>query len=246
MEAAELNLSGWNAIAAVGATVSWLSSMAIIIFYQIRLRMLSSDKERYDYVNRYEVAFLWYVALIVIVGGCLYGNSAILDFSTVWLVVRGLLTVVLGIIMALVIRHLLRFHYPFYMEKRLRRYRYRPRMSPTGVPMRLLTEQEEDAYLDESMLAEENIFSLDYDVWKDEETGFVKVEKYAGYLHALQCPACTCQTMKIAREVVLKQPAHSEDGLLEKHYHCGYCRHTMRKTVRLRHSGKIRETGATQ
>ena len=246
MNSADLNFSDWNVVAATGASALWVSALLILLGYAARLRMLGSDKDRYDFVNRHEVGVLWIVALILIVGGCLFGNSAILDFAVVWLVIRGLLTVVLGIVVALVIRHILRFHYPFYMEKRLRRYRYRPRVSPTGVPMRLLTEQEEDAYLDEGMLAEENIFSLDYDVWKDEETGFVTVEKYAGYLHAQQCPACTCQTMKISKEVILKQPVNREDGLLEKHYLCSYCRHSMRKTVRLRFSDNIHETGSSR
>lgn len=246
MAATELDLSGWNTIAAAGATASWLLGLVILLVYAVRLSMLGGDKERYDFVNRYEIDVFWVVALIFILGASLFGNSAILEFSMMWLVIRAMLTVVLSIVVALVVRHILRFHYPFYMEKRLRRYRYKPRVSPVGMPMRLLTEQEEDAYLDEGMLAEENIFSLDYDVWKDEETGYVKVEKYAGYLHALQCPACSCQTMKISREVILKQPVNREDGLLEKHYICSYCRHSVRKTVRLRSSGNIQETGTSQ
>ena len=38
--------------------------------------------------------------------------------------------------------------------------------------MKLLSEEEEDAYLDEGQQAEENVFSVDYDVWIDEETGY--------------------------------------------------------------------------
>ena len=41
--------------------------------------------------------------------------------------------------------------------------------------MRLLSEDEEDVYLDEGMQAEENIFSVDYDVWIDEVTGDINV-----------------------------------------------------------------------
>lgn len=175
----DLDLSGWNAYAVTGAVASWTTGIAILAYHFIRLRTLGSDKERYDYVNRCEIDHLWRALLFLIFGGCLFGNSAIMEFSTLWIVVRAVLTVALGVVILLVLNHLLRFHYPFYMEKRLRKLRFRPRISPTGAPMRLLTEQEEDAYLDEGMLAEENIFSLDYDVWKDEESGFIKVEKYA-------------------------------------------------------------------
>ena len=51
--------------------------------------------------------------------------------------------------------------------------------------MKLLSE-EEDVYLDEGMQAEENAYSVDYDVWIDEKTGFTKIEKYNGRLHALK------------------------------------------------------------
>ena len=62
--------------------------------------------------------------------------------------------------------------------------------------MKLLSEEEEDVHLDEGMQAEENIFSVDYDVWIDEETGFTQIDKYAGHLHALECPECSYQTLK--------------------------------------------------
>ena len=44
--------------------------------------------------------------------------------------------------------------------------------------MKLLSEDEEDVYLDEGMQAEENVFSVDYDVWIDEESGYTKIEKH--------------------------------------------------------------------
>ena len=42
------------------------------------------------------------------------------------------------------------------------------RAAPFLVRLVLLSEDEEDAYLDEGMQAEENVFSVDYDVWIDE------------------------------------------------------------------------------
>ena len=40
--------------------------------------------------------------------------------------------------------------------------------------MRLLREDEEDIHLNEGMQAEENVFSIDYDVWIDEKTNDIK------------------------------------------------------------------------
>jgi DNA-directed RNA polymerase subunit RPC12/RpoP len=151
----------------------------------------------------------------------------------------------MGMIVALVVQNLLKFYYPFFIEKRLKVLRYRPRISPkTGKAMKLLSEDEEDAYLDEGMQAEENVFSIDYDVWKDEETGYVKIEKYSGHLHALQCPECNYQTFKVVREEILKAPTQTEEGELAKHYQCGYCGYKAKKNVTLRMSQKFEESTA--
>lgn len=90
--------------------------------------------------------------------------------------------------------------------------------------MRLLSEEEEDVHLDEGMLAEENVFSIDYDVWIDEKSGDVKIEKYEGRLQALQCNSCGFYTMRIVREEVVKQPEGKNPGELVKYYECSYCK----------------------
>ena len=75
-----------------------------------------------------------------------------------------------------------------------------------------MSEDEEDVYLDEGMQAEENVFSIDYDVWVDEETGYTKIEKYSGHLHAIQCPECNYQTFKVVSEEIIAQPTELEIG----------------------------------
>jgi len=88
------------------------------------------------------------------------------------------------------------------------------------------------------------VFSIDYDVWKDEETGYVKIERYSGHLHALQCPECNYQTFKVVREEILKIPVGLEEGQLLKHFQCGYCGYKAKKTVVLRVSQKYEESSA--
>lgn len=90
--------------------------------------------------------------------------------------------------------------------------------------MRLLTEDEEDVHLHEGMQAEENIFSIDYDVWIDEKTKEVRIEKYQGHLISLQCHNCGFYTMRVLREEIIET---NEDGTpkeLLKHYQCTYCK----------------------
>jgi hypothetical protein len=236
----------WNQLAANVAFAAWGLGLLVVLGYFVRLLAISESKDKYDFINRYEIRVLWVASIILIVGACFFVNSNIIQLSNLWIFVYVFTTISMGMIVALIVQNLLKFYYPFFIEKRLKVLRYRPRVSPkTGKVMKLLSEEEEDVYLDEGMIAEENVFSVDYDVWKDEETGFIKIEKYAGHLHALQCPECNYQTFKVVREEILKQPSATEEGELLKHYQCGYCGYKAKKTVVLRQHAKAEAATAT-
>lgn len=238
--------AAWNGMALNIAYASWALGILVVLGYIVRLSTVSDNKDKYDFINRHEVNLLWYASLIIIVGACLYFNSNILELTTVLIFVRIFLTAMMGTIAAMIVLNLLKFYYPFFIEKRLKVLRYKPRISPkTGKPMKLLSEEEEDAHLDEGMQAEENVYSVDYDVWKDEETGFLKIEKYAGHLHAIQCPECNYQTFKVNREEITKQPSETEQGEIIKHYQCSYCGYKARKTVVLKVQVKTPAAAAT-
>ncbi len=235
----------WNGMAANLSYVFWAAAILIALGYFLKLSNTNGNKGKYDFINRYEIRVLWIASIVFVIGLCLYGNSGIVKFSAVLFFVRGFLTIAGGMIIGLIIQNLLKFYYPFFIEKRLKVLRYKPRISPkTGKPMKLLSEEEEDAYLDEGMQAEENVFSVDYDVWKDEESGHIQIEKYAGHLHAIQCPECNYQTFKVVKEEITKSPSFSEEGEIVKHYLCGYCGYKAKKTVVLRQQTKPEETSA--
>jgi hypothetical protein len=99
--------------------------------------------------------------------------------------------------------------------------------------MKLLSEEEEDVHLDEGMQAEENVFSVDYDVWVDEETGDVQIEKYPGHLIAYQCNSCGFQTMKLVKEEIVLAPTEYTDGEMIKNYQCTYCKSKRSRTVKV-------------
>ncbi|HNP94198.1 MAG TPA: hypothetical protein PKJ63_01170 [Cyclobacteriaceae bacterium] len=235
----------WNNLAANIAMACWAAGLLVILGYFLKLAITSDSKTKYDFINKYEIKVLWIASLIIVVGACFFANANIIELNALWIFVRVFTTVSMGMIVALIIQNLLKFYYPFFIEKRLKVLRYKPRISPkTGKPMKLLSEEEEDAYLDEGMQAEENLFSMDYDVWKDDETGYIKIEKYAGHLHAIQCPECNYQTFKVVREEIIKEPTATEEGELLKHYQCGYCGNKARKTVHLKTSSKLQESQA--
>lgn len=235
----------WNGLAANIAYACWAVGLLVVLGYLVRLATTGDSKNKYDFINRYEINVLWIASLIIIVGACFYANSNIIELNALWIFVRIFTTVSMGMIVALIVQNLLKFYYPFFIERRLKVLRFKPRISPkTGKAMKLLSEEEEDAYLDEGMQAEENVFSVDYDVWKDEETGYIKIEKYAGHLHALQCPECNYQTFKVVKEEIIKAPTDTEEGELLKHYLCGYCGHKAKKTVHLKMQTKAEESQA--
>jgi len=240
-----LKYADWNNMASTIAYGAWGLAILIVIYHVIRLATMNDAKTKYDFINRAEIKTFWIASVILVAGCAFYANAAIVKLSPLLIFVRIFTTCAMGLIVALIIQNLLKFYYPFFIEKRLKVLRYKPRVSPkTGKAMKLLSEDEEDAYLDEGMQAEEEVFSVDYDVWKDEETGYVKIERYSGHLHALQCPECNYQTFKVVREEILKNPSAGEEGELMKHYQCGYCGYKAKKTVTLKISQKFEESSA--
>lgn len=238
---AYLYLEKWNAFGRYLSFILVGLGLLIIIYHYLRLLFTTEYKIRYDYINKNEIRSLWLSSLFIIIGVGVFMNTLYDEGEIIWLLVRVFVTIMLGLILGVIISNLLKFYYPFYIEKRLRRLRYLPRKSPkTGKPMKLLSEEEEDVYLDEGMQAEENVFSVDYDVWIDEETGYTKIEKYAGHLVALQCPECSYQTLKVVKEEILESPTEGEEGELMKFYKCDYCGYKERKAFRI---AKLKKAG---
>ena len=157
--------------------------------------------------------------------------------NVAWFFVRFFIAICFGTLVAYVSILIVKYYYPTRMQKKLDKWRFMPRINPkTGNTMKLLSEEEEDVHLDEGMQAEEEVFSVDYDVWIDEETQDVKIEKYDGFLKALKCGSCGFQTLKIKQEEILSPATKEEDGELLKHYVCSYCksiRTTAHKIARL-------------
>lgn len=235
-----LYLEKWNTMGKPLSFAVMAAGLLIILYHSLRLLFTAEYKNKYDYINKSEIRMLWISSLFIIVGLGIFSNTLVNEGEIIWLLVRIFVTVMMGLIVAVIISNLLKFYYPFYIEKRLRRLRYTPRKSPkTGKPMKLLSEEEEDVYLDEGMQAEENVFSVDYDVWIDEETGFTKIEKYAGHLVALQCPECSYQTLKVVKEEILESPTENEEGELMKFFKCDYCGYKERKAFRIARLKKV-------
>jgi hypothetical protein len=229
----------WNHYMELGGTASLVIAGIIFLYHEFRILQIKDYKEKYDYVNLHEIQYFWYTLMFIIIAGGFFGNAV----ATEKIIHRGMLffwvrlfITLSGATMAYFIFYgMVRIYYPRSVEKRLVKLRNTPRISPSGNAMRKLSEEEEDAHLDASQIAEEAsaVHSVDYDVWIDEKTGFKKIEKYMNYQHAEECPNCGYVTLKIDTEEVEKVPTTTETGVLAKHFRCGYCKHREVKRVTL-------------
>jgi hypothetical protein len=228
-------LQNWNYLGTLIAGIAAGIGVAIILYHLVKLSSIRDKKHKYDYINRSEIDLLWYATIAFIAGIAVFINTiAMIEPEPVWFFVRLFVTIMFALIVGVIAQNLLRFYYPFYVEKRLKKLRFSPRVNPeNGNYMKLLSEEEEDVHLDEGMQAEENMFSIDYDVWIDEATGFTKIEKYNGHLHALQCPECSYQTFKVKKEEIIIAPTTSTEGELVKFYSCAYCGNKAKKAFKV-------------
>jgi hypothetical protein len=198
----------------------------MLLFYFGKRITIKNYKKRYDFISKYEIKVLWNSAVIWLIALVIYPRTIVSETILISEFVDLFIEISLALIIGTAIYYTLKYYYPRYLNRQLKRLRYMPRMSPkTGKPMKLLTEEEEDVYLDEGMQAEEDVFSVDYDVWIDEETGYTKIEKYFGKYTAKECPNCGYQTLKVEKEELLIAPTEYASGELLKRYKCTYCGH---------------------
>ncbi|MDQ3537082.1 MAG: hypothetical protein M3421_15805 [Bacteroidota bacterium] len=224
-------LTTWGQL---GAFIFIGAGSLIFVYHMVRVMLAGEPKDKYDYIIRHEIKYLWYSSLMLIIGAVLYFNTYVVEVEMVRFVIKVLAASMIATLIGVVVVNMLKFYYPFYMEKRLKKLRYTPRISPkNGKAMKLLSEEDEDVYLNEGMQAEEHIFSVDYDVWLDEETQYIKIEKYAGHLHALKCPECKYQTLKVTKEAIIEGPTETSGGELMKYYKCSFCNNKEKRSFKI-------------
>jgi len=218
----------WHNVMIIGTVFMVALGIVVYLTHKLKLASIKDYHSKYDFLNKNEIRDY------KIVTGCfglafmfavnLYGMNSINEMG-VWFFVRIFMSFAGGTLIGYISYLVLEYYYPTRLDKKLKRWRFTPRTNPsTGNKMRLLSEEEEDVHLDEGMLAEENVFSVDYDVWIDEKTGDIKIEKYQGKLQALQCNTCGFYTLRIKKEEVTKMPEGNTPGELVKYYECSYCK----------------------
>ena len=219
-------IEGGHQIMFIAAIVSVVTAFIILLIHFIKLSAIKSYKGKYDYlklnrIKAYQFFYFSLAASVFFIGNTI-GDDTVVK-SLVYVFVRLFISMCVGVLIGYIIYLVLKFYYPTFLERKLTVLRYTPRISKTGNEMKLLSEEEEDVHLDAGMQAEENVFSIDYDVWVDEHTGEVQIEKYLGYLEALECGSCGFNTLKLQKEEILSPATEEKEGQLLKMYKCTYC-----------------------
>ena len=217
----------WHDIMLIGSILMVSLSLILYLIYQLKVSSISDLKTKHDFINRSEIKWFKWVFHLLGIGAAmainLYGKNELTSISVAFFV-RLFFSLAGATLIAYIATLILDYYYPTRLNYKLRRLRYTPRNSSSGNRMKLLTEDEEDVHLDEGMRAEENIFSIDYDVWTDEKTKEIKIEKYQGHLIALQCHNCGFYTMRVQREEIVERNEDGSPKELIKHYQCTYCK----------------------
>jgi hypothetical protein len=218
----------WHQVMLFGSVAMFLTGILVYLGHKVRISSIKGYKEKYDYINRreiknYELVFIFFALGVMMIINR-YGMDKLGEVE-VWFFVRLFMSVAGAILVGYVAYLVLEYYYTRPLHQKLVKWRFMPRVNPkTGNKMRLLAEHEEDVHLDPGMKAEEDVFSIDYDVWFDEASGDVLVEKYPGHLEALKCNNCGFYTMKVVREEITQEATTSAPGELIKHYECSYCK----------------------
>lgn len=232
----------WQIFAMSLAGISFLSSVLIITIHKLRISSITDFKQKYDYLGAYDSKMVLYTIVsfsltLILVINTVYNETV--QLSYVWFFVRMFIAICIGTLIIYVSYLMIKFAYPTTLEKKMKKWRYKPRVNKkTGNVMKLLSEEEEDVHLDEGMQAEENVFSVDYDVWVDEETQDIQIEKYPGHLIANECNSCGFKTMKLLKEEIISPPTEYTEGEMIKNYKCTFCEAKRSKTVKIAKSSQ--------
>ncbi|MEM6803643.1 MAG: TPM domain-containing protein, partial [Bacteroidota bacterium] len=217
---------GEGLIAAVESIKSIVENPASVEEFSYQARGFSS---------RQETNPLLYILYIYLLIGVLI---TLFNGLTIWNILRGkeeLYDKYLGIngYKSLILLVLFPIPYAFlyiYLGKKLHRLRIQPRFSrETGEALYLLSEKEEDEFLEHGQITEEEIGSVDYDVWASENRQDLLILRYkARFTKYSYCPECGYLSYYLAHSTTLVSPTYASEGKKELVYKCKSC--TYRKT----------------
>lgn len=231
-------MSNFHSRMRVGAGLLIAIGLGILIVYLIGLLHVKNPKKKYDFIINNEINSLKLAGLLIIFGLVLmFENFLTFQFEIAEItpiIASFMVSFMVGALFYSGMKTVLEVYYQNFMGNRLDAIRFRPRQSPkTGNKMKLLNEEEEDTYLSKEMQVNELSLKFDYDVWIDEESGYVNIEKYDARIGAIICSNCKFRTLKEIKEEASTDEIGTEKII--KYYKCTYCKHAEQRELKLEH-----------
>lgn len=170
------------------------------------------------------IAFLISVVMLYLAERVLYGKEELYDkYHNLRNYYWGFLVFLIPIPYA--------FLYLF-LKRKLKKLRTQPRYSrETGALLFLLSEEEEDPYLKKGQITEEEIGSVDYDVWVSEDKEEFLILRYKKRITKYKkCPKCGYLTYYHSHSRTISSPTYYSTGKKEIVHKCKSCTYKQRKT----------------
>jgi uncharacterized protein len=109
----------------------------------------------------------------------------------------------------------------------LEKWRNQVRFSKkTGLEMRKLSETDDDKYLEKGQVTEEQVKSVDYDVWITDEPDDIEILSYKTWFSKYSsCSACGYRTWYLVYDKTISAATYSSSGSGERKKACAHCKH---------------------
>ena len=108
-------LDNWNLYGNLVSYAIAIVGVLILIGHLFKLMITKDHKAKYDYINMYEINFLWYSALLIIIALAVYANTLVSESGMMWFFVRLFVSTMFAIIAGVIVQNILKFYYPFYI-----------------------------------------------------------------------------------------------------------------------------------
>lgn len=110
----------------------------------------------------------------------------------------------------------------------MERWRNTPRISPSGKIMRKLDEEADDEFLKSGQVTEEQVKSIDYDVWITDDKKETLILAYKRWFSSYSaCPKCKFKTYYQEYDKVIRAATYTNSGEGEKKHSCKHCGHSV-------------------
>ena len=116
-------IDAWNEWAKIIAVGFLAISLFFFLKYWLRLLTTKDPKSKYDLINEKEIkAYRGGIAFFII-AAAFFANSFLSEIGVFWFSIRSISTISLGVVLGVVVQNILKFYYPFSVEKRLKKLR---------------------------------------------------------------------------------------------------------------------------